>query len=88
MIHFDELSEINEELKYIGETPEMYKDAIVGLSSDDNHLIYSHDKLVESMMKVNNWTYEDAVEWTEYNTIRSLPYMSPYEPIIMFDLDS
>lgn len=35
MLHFDELSEINPELKYIGETPEMYKDEIVGLSIDD-----------------------------------------------------
>ena len=88
MLNFEELSVINPERKYIGETPEMYKDAIVGLSSDDNHLIYSYDKLIESMMKVNNWTYEDSIEWVEYNTIRSLSFMSPYEPIIMFDLDN
>ena len=84
---FDELASINEQLKYIGDTPDLYKDAIVGLTSDDEHLIYSYDKLIESMMKVNGWTYEEAVEWTDYNTIRSLPYMKPCEPIIMFDLE-
>lgn len=84
---FDELASINEQLKYIGDTPDLYKDAIVGLTSDDEHLIYSYDKLIESMMKVNGWTYEEAVEWIDYNTIRSLPYMKPCEPIIMFDLE-
>lgn len=84
---FYELASINEQLKYIGETPDLYKDAIVGITSDDEHLIYSYDKLIESMMKVNEWTYEEAVEWTDYNTLRSLPYMKPCEPIIMFDLE-
>ena len=31
MLNFEELSVINQELKYICETPEMYKDEIVGL---------------------------------------------------------
>lgn len=53
-----------------------FADGAVGLT-DDNRLVYSYERLVESLAKVYG-SEEDAVEWLEYNTIRSLPYMSSY----------
>lgn len=34
---------------------------------------------------MKNWecTYEEAVDWIEYNTIRSLPYVGDGAPIVV-----
>lgn len=85
---FEELSEINEDLIFIGDKPEQYKSAILGLTSDDNHVVYSYNKLVEAMRKENpEWTDTDAVEWIDYNTIRSLGHMGENAPMIIYDLE-
>ena len=61
-----------------------FADGAVGLTIS-NHLVYDYNKLVESLMKHNEWTELEAVEWLDYNTIRSLPYMASVgnEPIII-----
>ena len=82
MVDIDELTSINEELIYLGDKPEQYKDAIVGITYDENHVIYSVEKFVECLMK-EGMTQEDAEEWISYNTARSLPYMGEYAPILM-----
>ena len=38
-------------------------------------------------MEKENWPMEDATEWINYNTIRSLPYMGEDAPIIMNRLE-
>ena len=53
---------------------EKYYPAIIGLAKDKNHIAYSRERLVECYMKANNWTYDEAEEWIEYNVERSLPY--------------
>ena len=83
---FEELEEINDQLVYIGDKPEQYKDAIVGLSHDDNHIIYSYMKLLQCMID-EGMTHEEAADWISYNTIRSIPYMGEYAPILMYDLE-
>lgn len=83
---FEELEGINDQLMYIGNSPEQYKDAIMGISHDNNHLIYSWTKLVELMMN-EGMSNDDAVEWINCNTIRSLSYQGEFSPIIMFDID-
>lgn len=62
-----------------------FADGCIGIS-EDNHLIYSYERLVESLSKVYG-SETDAVEWLEYNTIRSLPHMSSYgnEPLIIHE---
>lgn len=64
-----------------------FADGCIGIS-EDNRLIYSYEKLVESLSKQEGVSETDAIEWLEYNTIRSLPYMSSYgnPPIIMHEL--
>ena len=53
---------------------EKYYPAIIGLAKDKSHIAYSREKLIECYMKVNNWTYDEAEEWIEYNVERALPY--------------
>ena len=38
------------------------------------------------VLKQNNIDLSDAVEWIEYNTIRSLPYAGDKSPIIMYTI--
>ena len=51
MIDIDELKSINEELIYLGDKPEQYQDAIVGITYDGNHIIYSVEKFMQCLMK-------------------------------------
>lgn len=61
-----------------------FADGAIGLTID-NHLVYDYNKLVESLMKHNDWSELDAIEWIDFNTIRSLPYMATLgnEPVII-----
>ena len=63
-----------------------FADGAIGITQD-NHLVYSYDKLVEALAEAYGGE-EAAIEWLEYNTIRSLPYMAHVgnEPIIIYEL--
>ena len=71
-------------IKYL--TNYSYDDALVGVS-EDGRAIYDYDKMVEWLMEEEGWSYEEAVEWIDYNTIRALPYMGSDAPIIMYKLE-
>ena len=60
-----------------------YDDAIVGWDEETGRLIYDYQKIVEIEMKTNNCTLDAAIDWVEYNTIPSLPYVGEMRPIIM-----
>lgn len=62
-----------------------YDGSIIGVTTDDR-VVYSYDKMVEELMQDEEWSYEDAVEWIDYNTIRALPYAGPNGPIIMYSI--
>ena len=75
-----------------------FNKGIIGVTEDKCHLVYDFQKLVagmagESFMNKSNddeRTFEDflqeASEWVDYNTIRSLPYMNEkYRPIIIYE---
>lgn len=64
-----------------------YASAFVGVT-DDGRAVYEYDKMVDYLMSKEDWTYEAAVEWIDYNTIRALPYMGSKAPIIMYRLES
>ena len=38
-------------------------------------------------MKEEGWSVEDAIDWVEYNTVRSLPYMGHGAPVIQYPED-
>lgn len=62
-----------------------YYPAIIGLARDNSHVVYSYDKLVKCFMKVNNWSWEEAVEWVDYNVERTLPYYGESAPKILMN---
>lgn len=63
-----------------------YDGAIIGYTTNGK-VVYDFDKMVEELMHDEDWSYEDAVEWIEFNTIRSLPYAGENAPIIMYRLE-
>ena len=62
-----------------------YDGSIVGVTTD-GRVVYDYDKMVEELMQDEKWSYEDAVEWIDYNTIRALPYAGGNGPIIMYSI--
>lgn len=65
--------------------PKFLDKAIIGISHD-GRVIYDYDKLIEAFMEGNKWSYDEAVEWIDFNTIPSLQYGDNY-PIIKYTLD-
>ena len=72
-----------------------FADGVIGITND-YHVVYSYERLVQSLAKAykeEDQTDEEAelaaMEWIDYNTIRSLPYMEKegLVPIIMFGLE-
>lgn len=62
-----------------------YDDALIGVT-EDNRAVYDYEKMVTWLMETEGWTYEEAAEWVDYNTIRALPYMGEGAPIVMYPL--
>lgn len=62
-----------------------YDNSIIG-TTFDGRAIYDFNLMIEELSNDNEWGYEEAVEWIEYNTIRALPYMGSKAPIIMYEL--
>jgi hypothetical protein len=60
-----------------------YDNSIVGVTTD-NRVVYDYDKMIAELMEDEELSYDDAVDWIEYNTIRSLPYAGEKAPIIMY----
>lgn len=65
---------------------EAYKDALVGVTSD-MRAVYDEDIMVQEFAKYNNCSEEDALDFIEYNVIRSLPYYYDRAPIIFNRLE-
>lgn len=61
-----------------------YEDAFIGISHD-NRAVYSYSKMVECLMKEDGISEIDAIEFIDYNTIRAIPYMGEYAPIVVYD---
>lgn len=61
-----------------------FDSAIIGVDTD-GHVVYDFELMVQDMMEKDGLSYEDAVEFIEYNTIRSLPYVKQ-APVIMYPL--
>lgn len=62
-----------------------YDDAIIGISSDGK-AVYDYEKMVEDLVINEEFTYEEAAEWIDYNTVRYLPYIGENAPIIMYPI--
>lgn len=63
-----------------------YANAFIGVS-EDNRAVYDYDKMVQFLMDKDGITDIEAVEFIDYNTIRSLPYFGRNAPIIVYSLE-
>ena len=63
-----------------------YVKAITGIT-DSEQLIYDYDLMVAAAMEEEGWDTESAIEWIEYNTLRSIPYMGCYHPIVSLPIN-
>jgi len=61
-----------------------YGDALIGYTvhADKTVAVYDYKKCIKSLMK-DGMSEEEAVEYFEYNTVRTIPYMGSAAPIIM-----
>ena len=62
-----------------------YEDAFIGVS-EEGRAVYDYSKMIDWLMEKEGFSYEEAVEWIDYNTIRACGY---YEgaPIILYKVD-
>lgn len=56
--------------------------SIVGVTID-GRAVYDYESMIIEYMTYEDATLEEAIDWIEYNTIRSLPYAGEYAPIII-----
>ena len=59
--------------------------AIMGIT-EDGRLIYSYERMVASLIAEDHIDEDEAIEFIDYNTIRTIPYMGEKAPIIMYDI--
>ena len=59
--------------------------AIIGITSD-GRAVYDYDNLIYAFADFNNWSYDEAIEWYEFNTLRSLPYF-PNHPYVVTNIE-
>ena len=56
-----------------------YDASIIGMS--DNRVVYDYDLMIQELAQEDEISFEEAQEWIDYNTIRSLGYY-PNSPIV------
>lgn len=79
----DILCERGYEDSTVFENPD-YDSAIIGVDCY-GRVVYSFEKMIQCLMDEDGMSYEDAIEFIEYNTIRALPYI-PEHPIVMYNV--
>lgn len=63
-----------------------YDNALIGVS-EGNRAIYDYEKMVDWLVEEHNFTYTEAMEWIDFNTLRALPYYGDDAPIVMYKVD-
>ena len=59
---------------FLLEPRDQFDKCIIGATYDNNKAIYDADQVIETFMLINDWDFDEAIEWFDYNTLRSLPY--------------
>lgn len=60
-----------------------FDNSIIGITTD-GQAVYSYDLMVKELMEDENLSEQDAIDWIEYNTLRSIPYAGTMAPIVVF----
>lgn len=62
-----------------------YDNSIIG-TTFDGRAIYNYELMVLELMHDEGWSMEDAIEWIEYNTLRSLGYAGEKAPMVVLNV--
>ncbi len=60
-----------------------YGDALIGVTTD-NRAVYEYNAMVDWLIENDDMSYDEAVEWIDYNTLRALPYYGETAPIVVY----
>lgn len=82
----DLLNELGMEDSIVFENPD-YDSAIIGFDENSGRVIYDIEKMIEHLMDEDNISYDDALDFISYNTLRALPYAGENGPIVMRNID-
>ena len=82
----DLLNELGLEESIVFENPD-YDSAIIGYDANESRIIYDFEKMTEHLMEADGMEYDEAVEFIEYNTIRSIPYAGGNAPIVLHSIE-
>ena len=63
-----------------------FDNSIIGVTLD-GRLIYDYDKMIEELIEDDGMSFDEAMEWIDYNIIRALPYAGSGAPIIIQRVD-
>ena len=63
-----------------------FDNSIIGVTLD-GRLIYDYDKMIEELIEDDGMSFDEAMEWIDYNTIKALPYAGSGAPIIIQRVD-
>lgn len=61
-----------------------YDNAIIGVTTD-GQVVYDYDEMIVHLMEVDGMDEADAVDFIDYNTLRSLPYTDG-APIVIYKI--
>ena len=62
-----------------------YDSAIIGIDSL-GRVVYDYDKMIDHLVEHDNMTPEEAIDFIDYNPVRSTPYWGG-EPIIFYSIE-
>jgi hypothetical protein len=60
-----------------------FDNSIIGITTDGK-AVYDYEKMVAELMKDDDISEQEAIDWIEYNTIRAIPYAGDMAPVIIF----
>ncbi len=87
----DELVKDGKEGFIVLEPRSTYDKGVLSYKEDTNQIVYGYDELAEALAAeyiANGFeeeeSYDMAIEWLDYNTVRSLDYMGDTKPIMKY----
>lgn len=67
-------------------TEPSYITAVVGVS-EDGRVVYDYQRMIDFLVLEDKMTSDEAIEFIDYNTLRTIPYMGEKAPIIIYNLE-
>ena len=63
-----------------------FRESCIGVTGDDR-AVYDYSKMIEEYSKAHNISWDDAMDYIEYNIIRALSYYGAKAPVVFYPFD-